>query len=183
VIRGHWVLENLMGTPPPPPPPDVPALEENPVDAALSMRERLAKHRANPACASCHDRMDPVGFALENFDAVGRWREYENGAEIDVTGGLPDGSVFAGVDRLENGLLERPELFVRTLSEKLMTFALGRGMETHDAPAIRRIVRNAQADGWRFSSIVLGITQSVPFQMRARSRDAAVTVQSNVPSN
>jgi hypothetical protein len=183
VIRGHWVLENLMGTPPPPPPPDVPALEENPVDAALSMRERLAKHRANPACASCHDRMDPVGFALENFDAVGRWREYENGAEIDVTGGLPDGSVFAGVDRLENGLLERPELFVRTLSEKLMTYSLCRGMETHDAPPIRRIVRNAQADGWRFSSIVLGITQSVPFQMRARSRDAAVTVQSNVPSN
>jgi hypothetical protein len=171
VIRGNWVLDNIIGTPPPPPPPNVPALEENKVDATLSMRDRLAVHRANPACASCHDRMDPVGFALENFDAVGRWREFENGAAIDVSGGLPDGSVFVGIANLENGLLERPELFVRTLSEKLLTFALGRGVEAHDAPAIRQIIENARANEFRFSSIILGITKSVPFQMRAKSKD------------
>ena len=168
VIRGSWILENIIGTPPPPPPPNVPALEENKVDATLSMREQLAEHRANPACAGCHNLMDPVGFALENFDAVGRWREYEDGTSIDVSGGLPDGSVFNGVGPLEEGLLERPELFVRTLSEKLLTFALGRGIEAHDAPAVRGIVRNARSNEYRFSSIILGIVNSVPFQMRAK---------------
>ncbi len=166
VIRGNWVLENIIGTPPPPPPPDVPALEENKVDATLSMREQLAEHRANPACASCHNLMDPVGFALENFDAVGRWREYEGGAVIDVSGGLPDGSVFAGVEKLEHGLLERPELFVRALSEKMLIFALGRGVEAHDAPAVRQIVKEVEANDYKFSSLVLGIAKSVPFQMR-----------------
>jgi hypothetical protein len=114
--------------------------------------------------------MDPIGFALENFDAVGRWREFENGSVIDVSGGLPDGSVFAGVENLENGLFERPELFVRTLCEKLLTFALGRGVESYDAPAIRQIVRAAQGDEFRFSTIILGITKSVPFQMRSKSK-------------
>ena len=177
VIRGNWVLDNIIGTPPPPPPPNVPALEENKVDATLSMRDRLAEHRANPACASCHDLIDPVGFALENFDAVGRWRDFENGAAIDVSGGLPDGSVFDGVENLENGLLERPELFVRTLSEKLLTFALGRGVEVYDAPAIRQIVREAQANEFRFSSIILGITKSVPFQMRSKLKGELVANQ------
>ncbi len=167
VIRGNWVLENILGTPPPPPPPDVPALEENSVDASLSMRERLAVHRANPACASCHDLMDPVGFALESFDAVGRWRDYENGQPIDVSGGLPDGSVFAGVKKLEEGLLERPELFVGTLTRKLLTFALGRGLEPYDAPAVRQIVREAAAQDYRFSALVTGIAKSVPFRLRA----------------
>ena len=169
VIRGNWVLENIIGTAPPPPPADVPALEENTVDATLSVRERLEEHRANPACASCHDLMDPVGFALENFDAIGRWREFEYGAEIDVSGGLPDGSVFDGVANLENGLLERPELFVRALSEKLLTFALGRGVEAYDAPAVRKIIAEAQANDYRFSSMILGIVKSVPFQMRTKS--------------
>lgn len=177
VIRGNWVLDNIIGTPPPPPPPNVPALEENKVDATLSMRDRLAEHRANPACASCHDIMDPVGFALENFDAVGRWREFENGTAIDVSGGLPDGSVFAGVENLENGLLERPELFVRTLSQKLLAFALGRGVEVYDAPAIRQIVRESQANEFRFSSIILGITKSVPFQMRSKIKGELVAQQ------
>ncbi len=166
VIRGNWVLENIMGTPAKPPPDDVPALEENQVDATLSMRDLLAKHRENPACASCHDLMDPVGFALENFDAVGRWREYDNGEAIDVSGGLPDGSVFAGVEKLEHGLLERPELFVRALSEKMLIFALGRGVEAHDAPAVRQIVKEVEANDYKFSSLVLGIAKSVPFQMR-----------------
>jgi len=170
VIRGHWVLDNIIGTPPPPPPPDIPALEKNTVDATLPMRDRLAKHRANPSCAICHDLMDPIGFALENFDAVGRWRTFENGAAIDVQGRLPDGKVLAGVESLENGLLKRPELFVRTLCEKLLTFALGRGIESTDAPAIRQIVKEARVDEFRFSSIILGITKSVPFQMRATSK-------------
>ncbi len=133
------------------------------------MRARLEEHRANPACASCHDLMDPVGFALENFDAIGRWREFEYGAEIDVSGGLPDGSVFDGVANLENGLLERPELFVRALSEKLLIFALGRGVEAYDAPAVRKIIAEAHDNDYRFSSMILGIVKSVPFQMRTKS--------------
>jgi mono/diheme cytochrome c family protein len=166
VIRGKWILENLLGTPPPPPPPNVPALKDNTVSSMLSVRQRLAEHRANVACASCHKLMDPVGFALENFDAVGRWRETEEGQPIDATGGLPDGSEFAGVDGLEKALLQRPELFVRTLTEKLLTFALGRGVEPFDAPAIRRLVREAERDDYRLSSIVVGIANSTPFQMR-----------------
>lgn len=172
VIRGNWVLENIIGTPAPPPLPDVPALDETKVAAAgLSVRKRLEQHRANPACASCHNLMDPVGFALENFDAIGRWRDFQGGEALDVSGGLPDGSVLEGVEGLEDGLLERPELFVRTLSQKLLTFSLGRGVEYYDAPAIREIVRNAKANDYRFSSIVLGIAQSVPFQMRTRLQD------------
>ncbi len=169
VIRGNWVLENIIGTPAKPPPADVPALEENAVDATLGMRERLAEHRANPACASCHNLMDPVGFALENFDAVGRWRQFDNGEAVDASGGLPDGSEFTGVGSLEDGLLERPELFVRALSEKLLTFALGRGVESHDAPAIRKIVRHSRENNYRFSSLIEGVVSSVPFQMRAKS--------------
>jgi hypothetical protein len=175
VLRGHWVLDNIIGTPPPPPPPDIPSLEKNTVDATLPMRDRLVEHRANPSCAICHDLMDPIGFALENFDAVGRWRTFENGAAIDVRGRLPDGKVLAGVENLENGLLERPELFVRTLCEKLLTFALGRGIESTDAPAIRQIVKGARVDEFRFSSIILGITKSVPFQMRTTSKGKPVT--------
>ncbi len=166
VIRGHWILANLVGAPPPPPPPNVPALDDNTVSAALPIRERLAAHRANPACASCHDVMDPVGFALENFDAIGRWRTAEERKPIDASGGLPDGSTFTGVAALERGLLQRPELFAGTVSEKLLIFALGRGVETYDAPAIRQIVRHAQADNFRFSSLILAIVNSTPFQMR-----------------
>ncbi|MEO2012566.1 MAG: DUF1592 domain-containing protein [Pirellulaceae bacterium] len=167
VIRGNWILENLIGMPPKPPPPDVPALDKNKVNAELSIRERLVAHRTNPACASCHERMDPIGFALENFDAVGRWREFEDGRVIDVAGGLPDGSTFDGVAKLEDGLLDRPELFVRTLTEKLLIYALGRGMESYDAPAVRKIVAEAKLENYRISSIILGVTKSVPFRMRA----------------
>ena len=166
VIRGQWVLKNLLGMPPPPPPENVPALNDNTVSSTLSVRERLAEHRANAACASCHNLMDPVGFSLENFDAVGRWRETEAGKLIDASGGLADGSEFVGVSGLEQALLNRPELFVRTLTEKLLTFALGRGVEHYDAPAIRKIVNNAREEGYRFSRLIIGIVNSTPFQMR-----------------
>ena len=166
VIRGHWILGNLLGSPPPPPPPDVPALEENSVDASLSVRERFAEHRANAACARCHDVLDPVGFVLENFDAVGRWRDMENGRPVDASGGFSDGSQFEGVAALEKAILNRPELFVQTLAEKLLTYALGRGIETYDAPAVRRIIRQAEKDDFRMSSVILGVVQSQPFQMR-----------------
>ncbi len=166
VIRGHWILANLVGEPPPPPPPNVPALTDNTVAASLPMRERLAAHRANPACASCHEAMDPVGFSLENYDAVGHWRAAEDHRPLDVSGGLPDGSAFSGVTGLERGLLKRPELFAGTLAEKLLTFALGRGVEPYDAPAVREIVRRAQAGQFQFSALILGIVSSPPFQMR-----------------
>jgi hypothetical protein len=166
VIRGKWVLENIVGAPPPPPLPDVPALKDNAVSATLSVRERLAEHRANAACASCHNLMDPIGFSLENFDAVGRWRTLEEGKPVDASGELPDGSKFTGVSGLEDALLNRQEVFVGTFSEKLLTFALGRGVEGYDGPAIRKIVRDAQAADYRFSSIIVGITKSTPFTMR-----------------
>jgi hypothetical protein len=166
VVRGKWILENFLGTPPPPPPSTVPALRENTVSANLSIRERLAAHRSNAACASCHRLIDPVGFSLEQFDAVGRWRTRDEGRPVDAAGGLPDGSEFVGVAGLEQALLRRPEWFVRTLTEKLFTFALGRPPEEFDAPAIRKIVRQARAQNYRFSSLIVGLATSTPFQMR-----------------
>jgi hypothetical protein len=167
VLRGKWVLENLLGTPPPPPPPNVPALDDNDtVSETLPVRERLLKHRANVACASCHNLIDPVGFALENFDAVGRWRTAEEGRPVDATGGLPDGSKFTGVAGLEEALLKRPEAVVGTLAEKLLTYALGRGVEYYDGPAVREVVRTARAADYRFSALIEGIVNSTPFQMR-----------------
>ena len=166
VIRGKWILENFIGTPPPPPPGDVGSLNDNTVSANLPIRERLAQHRTNVSCASCHRVIDPVGFSLEQFDAVGRWRILEEGQPVDSAGGLPDGSEFDGVAGLEKALLARPELFVRTMTEKLFTFALGRAPQDFDAPAIRKIVREASANDYRFSSLILGLTKSEPFQMR-----------------
>jgi hypothetical protein len=167
VLRGVLVLRNLLGAPPPSPPPNVPALDESKMAAGLSMRQRLAVHRDNAVCASCHRSIDPVGFALENFDAIGQWREFEvDGTAIDAQGAVPGGGEFRGVEGLENALLARPELFVTALTEHLMTFALGRGVEHYDAPAVRRIVKDAARDGYRFSSLMLGIVKSAPFQMR-----------------
>lgn len=166
VLRGHWILKNLIGSPPPPPPPDVPALDGI-ISESLPIRERLAQHRENATCASCHALMDPVGFALENYDAVGRWQDFIEGQPVDNLGGFADGSEFAGVTGLEEALLRRPDLFVGTLTEKLLTFALGRGMNPSDAPAVRAIVRRAEAHGWRFSEIIAGIATSIPFTMRS----------------
>jgi hypothetical protein len=167
VLRGVLVLKNILGAPPPPPPPNVPALDESTVAANLSMRQRMAAHRKSPVCASCHRTIDPVGFALENYNAVGQWRDFDNdGQPVDASGAAPGGSEFKGIDGLENALLARPQLFVTALTENLMTFALGRGVEYYDAPAIRKIVRDTENDKYRFSSLILGIVKSVPFQMR-----------------
>lgn len=166
VIRGHWILENLLGSPPPPPPPNVPSLDDATVSATLPIRERLAKHRENPACASCHNVMDPVGFALENFDAIGRWRTMEDRKPVDATGGLPDGWPAVGVSALERGLLERPELFAGAVAEKLLVFALGRGLGPNDAPAVRAIARRAATAEFRWSALILGVVNSTPFQNR-----------------
>lgn len=170
VIRGKWILENILGVPPPPPPPAVPALpEKSSLTKPLSVRERLAEHRVNPACFGCHQLMDPIGFALENYDGVGRYRVTEDDKPVDVSGGLPDGSKFTGVDGLQQAILARPEVFAGTFTEKLLTYALGRGVETTDAPSVRKIVRDAKARDFRFSSFILGIVNSTPFQMRRSS--------------
>ena len=168
VLRGKWLLENMLGMPPPPPPPNVPPLDDDRTSGgALPMRERMEQHRANPACAACHQLMDPAGLAMENFDAIGRWRERDDARRpIDVSGSLPGGLAFEGVAGLRGALLARPELFVRTLTEKLLTFALGRGVDHGDAPAVREILREAARDDNRFSSLVLAVVKSTPFQMR-----------------
>jgi hypothetical protein len=168
VLRGKWILENLLGTPPPPPPPNVPDLKEtNAAGQPLSMRERMAQHRANPSCATCHSMMDPPGFSLETFDAVGRLRSVdERFASIDAAGALPDGTKFDGPTGLRHALLSRPDRVVATFVEKLMTYALGRGLEPDDMPAVRRIVRESAGNGHRISAVVLGIVNSTPFQFR-----------------
>ncbi|MGH9783959.1 MAG: DUF1592 domain-containing protein, partial [Terriglobia bacterium] len=170
VMRGKWVLENLLAAPPPPPPPNIPALREKSADGkVLTMRQQMEQHRANPACAVCHNRMDPIGFALENFDAVGKWRTTDAGLPIDPSGSLPDGFKFEGPGGLRKALLNRPELIVEAVTEKLLMYGLGRTLESYDYPAIRNIAREAKAGEYRWSSIVLGIVNSTPFQMR-RSR-------------
>jgi len=170
VQRGKWILTNILGTPPPLPPPNTPPLKENGEGGKpMSVRERLEEHRKSPACASCHATMDPLGFALENFDAVGRWRSRgEDGARIDASGVLPDGARVDGPGSLREALLSRPDQFASTLAEKLLTFALGRGLDYNDAPAVRRIAAEAARNDYRFSSIVLGIARSVPFQMKGK---------------
>ena len=167
VLRGHWILKNLLGTPPPPPPPDVPALDDNDVPADLPIRERLALHREKSACASCHDIIDPWGFALENYDAIGRWRWSDNGALIEESFQIPGQDRFSGVDGLEEALLRRPERFAANLAEKLLIYATGRGLEPSDGPAIRQIVRAAQKEDYRFVEFVAAIVQSAPFRQRS----------------
>jgi hypothetical protein len=168
VIRGNWILDNILGTPTPPPPPNIPALDDAVVDSTLPMRQRLAVHREKQSCAVCHNLMDPVGFSLENYDATGRWRNNEGEGSVDASGGLPDGQLFQGVSGLERGLLIRPELFARTVTEKLLTYALGRGLDSGDAPAVRKILSDA-APHYRLSSLILGIAKSLPFTHRKSS--------------
>jgi hypothetical protein len=167
VLRGKWILENILGMPVPPPPPDVPPLKEHAEgERPRSMREQMAEHRVNPVCASCHKVMDPIGFALENFDAVGAWRTREAAGAIDASGELADGTHVDGVIQLRQALTSRPELFVGTMTGKILTYALGRGIDYRDMPAVRAIVREAARNNYRFSAIIMGIVRSTPFQMR-----------------
>ena len=168
-VRGKWLLENLLGAPPPPPPPNVPSLMDRGENGKiLSMREQMEKHRANAACAVCHKNMDPLGFALENFDAIGGWRTTSGASNtpVDASGVLPDGTQFTGPAELRNVLLKRPTQFASTVTEKLLTYALGRGIDYYDAPAVRRILRDAGPTEYRWSALILGIVKSDPFQMR-----------------
>jgi len=168
VLRGKYVLDNLLASPPPPPPPDVPSLvtEDAADGAALTMREALARHRADPACAGCHLNMDAIGFALENFDATGRWRDWDAGTPVDAASELPDGTPLHGIAGLRAYLAQNPDRFVRAFTEKLLMYGLGRNVQYYDAAAVRAIVRAAENDGYSFASIVTGIVRSVPFQMR-----------------
>ena len=169
VLRGKFVLENILGMPVPPPPPDVPQLKGNQEgERPRTMREQMAEHRANAVCASCHKTMDSIGFALENFDAVGAWRTKDAGDPIDASGELADGSKVDGVVALRNSIVSRPDVFAATMTEKLMTYALGRGVDYRDMPAIRAIVRDAGRNDYRFSTLVLGIVRSTPFEMRVK---------------
>jgi hypothetical protein len=166
VERGKWVLTNLLGVPPQPPPPNVPPLQESSDGRVLPIRERLEKHRADPVCAGCHRLMDPIGFALENFDGVGHWRTADEGRSIDPSGTLFNGAAIDGIVGLRQALVRQPEIFIGVMTEKMMTYALGRGIEYYDMPAVRKVVRDASANDYRFSSIVLGIVRSTPFQMK-----------------
>jgi hypothetical protein len=165
-LRGKWILENILGTPPPPPLPNVPPIEAN-HEAPRTLRERLERHRASATCAGCHKVMDPLGFALENFDAVGSWRTREAGLPLDASGQLADGRVVNGVVALRDALVARSDVFVQTLTEKLMTYALGRGLQYYDMPPVRDVVRKAARQDNRFSAIIMGIVSSPAFQMRA----------------
>ena len=168
VLRGKWILNNVLGTPPPDPPPNVPALVDRKTQArTATMRQRMSAHRDNPACAACHAMIDPAGFALEHFDAIGRWRAVDESYNpIDASGVLPDGTPFEGAAGLRAALTRRPERFVTTLTEKLMTYALGRGVEHYDMPAVRRILRDTAAGGYRLQDIVAGIVLGDPFRLR-----------------
>jgi hypothetical protein len=169
VLRGKWILENLIGIAPPPPPPNVPPLDTKPGAAPRTIRERMAMHRA-PGCVTCHQLIDPLGFALEGFDAVGAWRTHEAGAPIDASSRLADGRSVNGVGELRAALTARPDAFVQTLTEKLLTYALGRGLQQYDMPVVRSIVRDAKTKDYSFNAVVMGIVRSVPFQMRAGTR-------------
>jgi hypothetical protein len=176
VFRGKWVMTNIFNSPPNPPPPNVPALEDQPAGSApRSVRERLERHREDPVCAGCHVNMDPAGFALENFDAIGRWRATDAGRPVDARGTLPGGIEVDGPAQLREAILGKPDVFVSTLTQKLMTYALARGLEAEDMPTVRRIVRDAAKDDYRFSALVLGIVLSPQFQMKQQPQQVAAT--------
>jgi len=166
VLRGKWILDNLLGTPPPPAPANVPALEESAGTTPRSVREQMEVHRKSPACATCHRVMDPLGLALENFDAVGAWRTRDAGSPIDASVELNDSTHVDGVAGLRQALLSRRDMFVSTMAEKMLTYALGRGLEYYDRPVVRAIARDAAQKDDRFSALVLGIVNSTPFRMR-----------------
>jgi hypothetical protein len=169
VLRGKWVLENMLNSPIPPPPPNVPRFDEDKVGLDASIRMQMEEHRKNPMCASCHQKMDPVGFAFENFNAIGQWRDKDGKWPVDASGKLPDGRSFVGAQQLEKIYTDHPEQFAECVTEKLMTYALGRGLERYDRPAVKSIVKDIAADDYRFSDLVLEIVNSMPFEMRRTS--------------
>jgi hypothetical protein len=171
VVRGKWILENILGAPPPQPPPGVETnLEKDPEQVKVtSLRQRLEVHRASPTCAACHRLMDPVGLALENFDHTGKWRDTDGGAAIDASGQLADGTKVNGAESLRRALLTRSDVFVTVLAEKLLTYAVGRPMRPEDMPAVRTVVRGAAPGGHRFSSLILEVVKTPQFQMRTKS--------------
>jgi hypothetical protein len=172
VKRGKWVLEQLLGSPPPPPPANVPSLDESATSRPRTMKERMEEHRQNPACANCHRLMDPVGLALENFDGVGAWRARDASMRIDTATQLSDGTAINGVSELRAALTRKSDVFVRTLTENLLTYALGRGLTADDMPTVRTILARAAADDYRFSAILDGVVTSMPFRMRLKSAAA-----------
>jgi hypothetical protein len=167
VLRGKFILENILDAPPPPPPPNVPLLDEEAVGQSASLREQLEAHRANAVCASCHNLMDPIGFAMENYDAVGAWRTKDGEFEIDPAGELPDGRTFSGADDLKRLFQSDGAVFAEALTSKMLTYALGRGLERYDGRTVRTIAEQLPENGYRFSSLVLGIAKSLPFQSRS----------------
>jgi hypothetical protein len=169
VLRGKYVLENLLASPPPPPPANVPSLktEADKTGEPLSLRDAMVKHRADPACANCHARMDPIGFAMENFDAIGQWRDQDAGKPVEVTSTLADGTVIDGVAGVKKFLLKDPERFVGAITQKLLMYGIGRNVQYFDAPAVRKIVHDAAPGNYNFAALVLGVVESDPFQMRS----------------
>jgi hypothetical protein len=168
VLRGKWVLDNLLDAPPPDPPPNTPAIDEAAIGASATQREQLEAHRANPTCASCHRRMDPLGFGLENFDPIGKWRDVDGKFPVDASGTLPDGRSFDGPGELRAILSSERDAFAKALTAKMLTYALGRGLEHYDMPTVRTIAREAARQDYRASSLILGVVNSLPFQMRRR---------------
>jgi hypothetical protein len=179
VVRGFWVLESLLGMPPPPPPPDIPDLKTVTDDGRpLSMRAQMERHRESPACSVCHVRMDPLGFSLENFDAIGRWRTQSGGLAVDAASVFPDGTPINGVAGLRAFIVQHQESYVHTFVTKMLTYALGRHVDYRDQAVIRRIVRDAAPSGYRWSAIIQGIVSSQPFRMTVGSQES--TVKSSV---
>jgi hypothetical protein len=173
VLRGKWLLDAILGTPPPPPPANVPPLEEGKPGATPStLRERLAQHRANPACSSCHDRIDPLGFALENYDVIGRWRRDHEGQAVDARGELPDGTTFEGPDQLKAALLQKKDLFVRNFTNKVLGYALGRGLTLQDSCAVNTIISEAERNNYGAQTLIEAVVMSVPFRYKAASDGA-----------
>jgi hypothetical protein len=181
VKRGKWILDNVLGAPPPPPPANVPPLGEQKQDdgRVLTLREMMAKHRSNPVCAGCHSTIDPVGFALEQFDAIGKWRDVDRSfARIDPAGNMPDGAAFKNLAEFRRLIIDKPGPFLRTFTEKMLVYALGRPFEAYDAPAVRKVLHDAAASNYRFSDIVVGVVKSAPFQMR-RAPEAPAALQAS----